>query len=120
MGPSQVIREIAIKNTSSIFVIVCAPRTGSTLLVRTLQQIGGITCHGELLLGHRVRDYRDSFNVLQVSAEQRAARAERLLQERAANPRKFIDIALHTEAAATGMKVIYEDFLDPRWSDAIW
>ena len=31
------------------FIIIGAPRTGSTLLVRTLNSIDGICCHGELL-----------------------------------------------------------------------
>ena len=37
---------------STRFVIVGAARTGSTLLVRTLNSIDGVCCHGELLAQH--------------------------------------------------------------------
>ena len=49
------------------FVIVGAPRTGSTLLVKTLNSLDGVCCHGELLNVPMVRGYEDGFDLLTAS-----------------------------------------------------
>ena len=101
------------------FVIVGAPRTGSTLLVRTLNSISGVRCHGELLQRNVVRGLEDGFDPEQASAEARKARAERLYAEREADPVNFIDRALAGDGLATGLKITYEIFFDERWHAVI-
>ncbi len=97
------------------FVIVSAPRTGSTLLARTLNSVPGVCCHGELLLPNRVRGFRDGFDPLAANADERKARAGALLQQRESDPAGFVQSALTGPESAIGMKVIYEDLLQPRW-----
>jgi len=99
---------------STRFVIIGAARTGSTLLVRTLNSIHGICCHGELL-ADKVRGYQDGFDPEQASREEREARLERLGQARDADPVAFMQRALSGDNAATGCKALYSDLLDPRW-----
>lgn len=101
------------------FLILSAPRTGSTLLVRTLNSITGICCHGELFLPAQVRGLRDDFDPLAASPEQRRARAEQLLQARNRDPSAFLQDALERAQAAVGLKIIYEDFLRQRWQAAL-
>ncbi|TDG12735.1 hypothetical protein E2F43_14290 [Seongchinamella unica] len=101
------------------FFILSAPRTGSTLLVRTLNNIESICCHGELFLPGQVRGLRDEFDPRSASPQQRQARAQRLLQARDANPADFLNQALNRPQAAVGLKIIYEDFLNSRWQAAL-
>ena len=63
------------------FVIVGAARTGSTLLVRTLNTLEGVRCHGELLGPENVRGYEDGFDLVKASKSEREARTRRLLLE---------------------------------------
>jgi len=99
---------------STRFVIVGAARTGSTLLVRTLNSIGGIRCHGELL-ADKVRGYQDGFDPEQAGKAERDERLRRLGQARDEDPQGFIRRALDSGEAATGFKALYSDLLDPRW-----
>ncbi len=101
------------------FVIVGAARTGSTLLVRTLNTLDGVRCHGELLGTKVVRGYEDGFNPVKASESEREARTRRLLQERRAEPVNFIDRALTSNYAATGFKALYSAFLRPEWREVI-
>lgn len=101
------------------FVIVGAPRTGSTLLVRTLNSIAGVRCHGELLQRNVVRGFEDGFDPEQATAQERKARAERLYAEREADPHGFITEALAGDGLATGLKITYEIFFDARWQAVI-
>lgn len=101
------------------FVIVGAPRTGSTLLVRTLNSIAGVRCHGELLQRNVVRGFEDGFDPEQATADERKARAERLYAEREADPVGFIENALGRDGLATGLKITYEIFFDPRWQAVV-
>jgi LPS sulfotransferase NodH len=101
---------------SKKFVIVGAARTGSTLLVRTLNSLEGVCCHGELL-ADLVRGYQNGFNPLEASKSERDDRANRLLQQRNQDPRGFILKALNTESPATGFKALYSNLSDPRWRD---
>jgi len=101
---------------SKKFVIVGAPRTGSTLLVRTLNSLEGICCHGELLADF-VRGYEDGFDPLAASKSERDDRASRLLQQRDQNPENFILNALNTENTATGFKALYSSLTNPRWRE---
>ena len=100
------------------FVIVGAPRTGSTLLVRTLDSLHGICCHGELL-ADAVRGYQDGFDSEAATAEERGARAARLLQQRDHNAVGFICTALDAPHEATGFKALYGNLLNPRWRDVV-
>jgi LPS sulfotransferase NodH len=100
------------------FVIVGAPRTGSTLLVRTLDSLQDICCHGELL-ADAVRGYQDGFDPESATAEERGARAARLLQQRDHNTVGFIRTALDTPSEATGFKALYGNLLNPRWHDVV-
>lgn len=99
---------------SNKFVIVGAARTGSTLLVRTLNTVEGVCCHGELL-ADKVRGLQDGFDPLKATQQERDERAQRLLQQREQNPRDFIYSALDTGDTVTGFKALYSDLLDPRW-----
>ena len=90
------------------FVIVGAPRTGSTLLVRTLNGISGVRCHGELLQRNVVRGLEDGFDPEQATADERKARAQRLYDEREAGPVEFIEKAL------SGDNLALERFVDHR------
>lgn len=101
------------------FVIVGAPRTGSTLLVRTLNSLTGVRCHGELLQRNVVRGFEDGFDPEQATAGDRKARAERLYAERETDPVAFIERALAGDRAATGLKITYEIFFDPRWQAVV-
>jgi len=100
------------------FIIVGAPRTGSTLLVRTLNAIDGIRCHGELL-GDAVRGYEDGFDPVTASPEQRQQRSARLLRERDGDAGAFIRAALADTSRATGFKTVYHQFLNPRWQPVL-
>lgn len=104
---------------SKKFVIVGAPRTGSTLLVKTLNSLDTICCHGELLAPNHVRGYEDGAALIYMSKAARESRMQRLLQERDEDPVGFIDRALDTSAARTGFKVLYNAFLNPRWNNVI-
>ena len=97
------------------FIIVGAPRTGSTLLVRTLNSLNGICCHGELLGPDNVRGYEDGFDLLSASKSERDDRASRLVEERNQNPAAFMQKALTTKHTATGFKALYSSFANPRW-----
>ena len=101
---------------SKKFVIVGAPRTGSTLLVRTLNGLEGIRCHGELLADF-VRGYEDGFDPLAASKSERDDRANRLLQQRDQDPRGFILNALNSENKAAGFKALYSSLSNPRWRE---
>lgn len=98
------------------FVIVGAARTGSTLLVRTLNSLPGICCHGELLGPQQVRGLEDDFEPGQATPEEREARMTALLREREADPVAFIWRALSRGSAACGFKALYSAFLDPHWA----
>ncbi len=101
------------------FVIAGAARTGSTLLVRTLNSIDGVCCHGELLGMNFVRGYEDGLNLVKMSESERQARTERLLQERNTDPVAFIARTLTSDHAATGFKALYSTFLRPQWREVV-
>jgi LPS sulfotransferase NodH len=101
------------------FVIVGAPRTGSTLLVKTLNSLDGVCCHGELLGSENVRGYEDGFDLVKASKSEREARTRRLLLERNTDPVDFIDKALTSGSTATGFKALYSAFLSPQWCEVI-
>jgi len=101
------------------FVIVGAPRTGSTLLVRTLNTLDGVRCHGELLGTHHVRGYEDGFDLERATREEREARGQRLLQERNSDPAGFIARVLQQDGLAVGFKALYSAFLSPGWQPVV-
>ncbi len=101
------------------FVIVSAPRTGSTLLVKTLNSLPDVRCHGELLNLGRVAGLADGFDALTATQPQRDARNQHLAQLRKQDPVKFVQDALSYDDAATGLKVLYLDFYHPPWKNAI-
>ena len=103
---------------SKKFVIVGAPRTGSTLLVKTLNSLDGICCHGELL-ADIVRGYEDGFDPIAASKSARDERASRLLQQRDQDPPGFILDALTSANAATGFKALYSSLSNPRWREVM-
>lgn len=103
---------------ANTFFILSAPRTGSTLLVRTLNNIAEICCHGELFLPGQVRGLRDEFDPFAATPEQRQTRAQKLLNERNTDQVRFLAQALERQESAVGLKIIYEDFLNPRWQPA--
>ncbi|MCP4841382.1 MAG: hypothetical protein GY887_06580, partial [Halieaceae bacterium] len=88
------------------------------LLVRTLDSLHGICCHGELL-ADAVRGYQDGFDPEAATAEERGARAARLLQQRDHNAVGFICTALDAPHDATGFKALYGNLLNPRWRDVV-
>ena len=99
------------------FVIVAAPRTGSTLLVRTLNSLDDVCCHGELLQLRMVRGYDDGFNPVKASNSEREDRTKRLLLIREQDPVGFIQRALSGPCAATGLKILYKQFLLSHWGN---
>lgn len=103
---------------SITFVIVGAARTGSTLLVKTLNNLDGVCCHGELLADF-VRGYEDGFDPLAASKSERDDRLKRLTQQRDQDPVGFITKALSTDNRATGFKILYQGLTNPRWSGVI-
>lgn len=104
---------------SAQFVVLGAPRTGSTLLVRTLNSLDDVRCHGELLGPDKVRGYEDGFDLVNASSSERKERELRLLQERERDPLAFIKNSLSGSSTATGMKIIYSQFLTPGWNDVV-
>lgn len=104
---------------STRFVIVGAARTGSTMLVRTLDGLAGVRCHGELLNPDGVRGYADGFDAFAATPQERKARADQLDGARSADPAAFVRDALAGDAAVNGFKALYSAFLDPHWSPAI-
>jgi LPS sulfotransferase NodH len=104
---------------STRFVIVGAPRTGSTLLVKTLNTLDDVRCHGELLGPENVRGYEDGFDLENASKQARDTRLQRLLQERNSDPVGFIARALDGHEAAIGFKALYAALLDPRWETVV-
>ncbi len=101
------------------FVIVGAPRTGSTLLVKTLNSLHGVCCHGELLGEDQVRGYEDGVDLLTISEKQRMNRVQTLLQARNSDPTGFIERALDAEGTAVGFKALYNALLSPRWREVV-
>jgi LPS sulfotransferase NodH len=101
------------------FVIVGAPRTGSTLLVKTLNSIAGIRCHGELLGEDQVRGFEDGVDLVSISQKEREERVQRLLLARNSDPTGFIRRAIDTGGTATGFKALYNAFLNPRWHEVV-
>jgi LPS sulfotransferase NodH len=101
------------------FVIVGAPRTGSTLLVKTLNTLDGVRCHGELLGMDTVRGYEDGFDMSNASKQAREERSRRLLQARNEDPVGFIELALNGNEPAVGFKALYSSFLEPRWQGVV-
>ena len=93
------------------FVILGAPRTGSTLLVRTLNSLDDVLCHGELLGPDKVRGYEGGFDLVAASPDERKEREQRLLLEREQSPLGFIKHALSGAHAATGLKAVSETHL---------
>ena len=104
---------------STKFVIVGAARTGSTLLVKTLDSIDGVLCHGELLNNDGVRGYADGFDAFTATPQARKLRSETLDKARQANQAGFIASALDRESTATGFKALYSAFFDPRWAPSV-
>ncbi|GAB3288500.1 Stf0 family sulfotransferase [Parahaliea aestuarii] len=100
------------------FIIVGAPRTGSTLLVRTLNSIPGICCHGELLNAGKVVGYVDDFDTINASETERKAHRERLTRWRDSDPEGFLDAALKADSVA-GLKLLYGAILHPRWRETV-
>ena len=88
------------------FVIVGAPRTGSTLLVKTLNSLPGVCCHGELLGSQNVRGYEDGFDLVNASKSEREERLQRLLLERDSDPVGFMQRALSSDNTACGFKAL--------------
>lgn len=106
------------------FLIIGAARTGSTLLVKTLNSIDGVRCHGELLGPNKVRGFEDGVDLEHTSAEERRAREERLLKRRSANPLAFLYEAMSLQtssekAGAAGFKMIYSTLSLPQWQAEI-
>lgn len=102
------------------FLIIGAARTGSTLLVKTLNGLAGVRCHGELLGPNKVRGFEDGVDLENTSAHERRAREERLLQARNADPLAFLQAAMSTaDAQAAGFKMIYSTFALPQWQSEI-
>jgi len=99
------------------FIIVGAARTGSTLLVRTLNSLESVVCHGEILNPENVRGYEDGFALEQASKEERDARLRRLAERRDADCLGFIEEALSGPHLAIGFKALYSALLAPRWQD---
>ena len=100
------------------FVIIGAARTGSTLLVKTLNDIEGLRCHGELLNNDAVRGYADGFDPYAATPEERKARIEGLDRARKADPAALIADALSGDNPATGFKCLYSALFDSRWRRA--
>jgi LPS sulfotransferase NodH len=100
------------------FIIVGAPRTGSTLLVKTLNSINGILCHGELLQD-KVRGFEDGFEPINSTQTQRDERMQRLVAQRTDDPVGFVQRALDSLPQACGMKVLYAAFLNPVWAPVL-
>lgn len=101
------------------FVIVGAARTGSTMLVKTLDGVDGICCHGELLNNDGVRGYADGFDPYAATPEERKARSERLDRARKSDQAGFIRDALAGGHSATGFKALYSVLFDTRWSPSV-
>lgn len=101
------------------FLIIGAARTGSTLLVKTLNTIPGVRCHGELLGPNKVRGFEDGVDLEHTSAQERAARERRLLEARNADPLGFLHTAMSGPEAAAGFKMIYSTLALPQWQATI-
>lgn len=104
---------------SKKFIILGAARTGSTLLVKTLNTVAGVRCHGELLGPDRVRGYEDGVDLEHTGEQERRAREQRLLEARDEDPLAFITAAMSGDYKAGGFKVIYSTFALPQWQDLI-
>lgn len=89
------------------------------MLVKTLNSIAGVRCHGELLGPNKVRGFEDGVDLEHTSAEERRAREQRLLELRNANPLQFLHDAMCGAEAATGFKMIYSTLALPQWENAI-
>lgn len=101
------------------FLIIGAARTGSTLLVKTLNSIEDICCHGELLGPNKVRGFEDGVDLENTSAEDRRAREEQLLASRNADPLAFLYGAMEGNGEAAGFKMIYSTLGLPQWKGEI-
>lgn len=104
---------------STRFVIVGAARTGSTMLVKTLDGVAGICCHGELLNNDGVRGFADDFDPFAATPDERKARGDRLDSARKADQAAFIRDALTGHHTATGFKALYSVLFDTRWARSV-
>ena len=101
------------------FLIIGAARTGSTLLVKTLNSIEGVVCHGELLGPNKVRGFEDGVDLEHTSAEERKAREEALLARRSADTLGFLHEAMSGAGQAAGFKMIYSTFALEQWQGEV-
>jgi len=98
---------------------VGAARTGSTLLVKTLNSLQGVVCHGELLGPNKVRGFEDGVDLEEISAQERKSREDALLAQRAADPLGFLYQALSGRTQAAGFKMIYSTLALAQWRNEV-
>lgn len=95
------------------FIIICAPRTGSTLLRRILDSLPGIICHGEIFSSDYVYGVSEKTNLH--NSEERLSR-----KHRDHHPVDFLAaLGLDDPAKRTGFKILYNDLLDPKTAIAL-
>ncbi len=91
------------------FIIVCAARTGSTLLRLLLQSHPDICCHGELI----TPDERRVLQVVGTKADVKSNVRDLLMDVRRTDPARFLrDFALYPgRFLAVGLKIKYSEFV---------
>lgn len=91
------------------FIIVCAARTGSTLLRLLLQSHPDICCHGEII----TPDERHVVQLAGMKADYKSNLRDLLIDTRKSDPARFLcDFALYPgRFLAVGLKIKYSEFL---------
>lgn len=98
------------------FMIIAQARSGSTLLCELLNRQDDITCHGEVFS----RVWIDRLIPPPGGHPLSAANIREMLPGRDTDPLCFMSTHVMTFAGqATGFKIIYDDFIDPRFQDAL-
>lgn len=91
------------------FIIVCAARTGSTLLRLLLQSHSDVCCHGEII----TPDPQRALQLAGMKAEYKSNLRDLLIETRKADPARFLqDFALYPgRFLAVGLKIKYSEFV---------
>ena len=98
------------------FMIIAQARSGSTFLTELLNRQDDITCHGEVFS----RVWIDRLVPPPGRQPLSTACIREMLPSRNSDPQGFMsNHVMRFPSQATGFKIIYDDFIDPRFQDAL-
>ena len=105
-------RVIPMRARHSRFMIACAARTGSTMLVRTLRSHPRLIVHGEVWGGRMVGVDGPLAEACEADPAMRDALEARRFEQPARVLREFLD---PHDAQSVGFKLKYDELVRPQW-----